>query len=193
MNWSMGAAIFAITLACGSARAQAITAPFSVGDYFVPAGWMGDGSRGAMMIRIDENYTRKPRPGDDDAKCTRFSWEPRTSTWAGLYWQSPAGNWGVQPGRSVVGATKVTFWAAGENGHEVVEFKVGGLRTLTLPYKDSFAATRGLVRLSPGWRQYEISIKGQNLTSVIGAFAWVAQKANNAGTVTFYLDGIQYE
>jgi hypothetical protein len=189
----MAAAIFALILAGGPARAQAIRAPFSVGDYFTPAGWMGDGSRGTMLIRIDENYAGKPRPGDDDAKCTRISWEPRTSTWAGLYWQSPAGNWGVQPGKSVVGATRVTFWAAGESGHEMVEFRVGGLRTLTSPYKDSFAATRGLVQLTPGWRQYEINLRGQNLTSVIGAFAWVVRKANNVGTVTFYLDGIQYE
>ena len=193
MKWPMGRAALAAILLCLPACAQAIRAPFAVAHYFAPVGWMGDGSHGTPVIKIDENYTGKPRPGDDDGKCMRISWAPRTTSWAGLYWQAPAGNWGVAPGKSVVGATKVTFWAAGETGSEVVEFKAGGLRTMSLPYKDSFAATRGAVKLTTGWQQYEISLKGQNLTSVIGAFAWVAHRANNLGTVTFYLDGIEYQ
>lgn len=180
-------------LICGISRAQSIRAPFAVSEHFAPTGWMGEASQGSIQIRIDENYTRKPRPGDTDGKCIRIAWEPRMSTWAGLYWQSPAGNWGAEPGRSVEGATKIAFWAAGGNGSEVIEFKAGGLRTLNMPYKDSFAASLRPVRLTTGWRRYEISLKGQNLGSVIGAFAWVVRKADNSGSVVFYLDDIRYE
>jgi hypothetical protein len=193
MKASIVSLILSAVLGCTAARAQVIRAPFSLEDYFEATGWMGEGSRGTILIKIDENYTRKPRPGDNDGKCIRFSWEPRASSWAGLYWQSPAGNWGQQPGKSVVGATRVTFWAAGETGSEIVEFKAGGLRTTTMPYKDSFAVTLGAVKLTTGWRRYELGLKGQNLSSTIGAFGWVARKSNNLGTTTFYLDGIRYE
>ena len=189
----MALAVLAAFLSGGQVQAQAIRAPFAVDEYFDPTGWMGEGSRGALVVKIDVAFTRKRRPGDDDGKCLRISWEPRSASWAGLYWQSPAGNWGSQPGRSVVDATKVVFWAAGQLGSEVVEFKAGRLRTLSSPYKDSFGATTGPIRLTTAWRRYEISLRGQNLTSVIGAFAWIARKANNLGTVTFYLDGIRYE
>lgn len=154
---------------------------------------MGEGSRGTLVVKFDENYTRKPRPGDTDGKCIRIAWEPRMSSWVGLYWQSSANNWGIAPGRSVVGATEVTFWAAGENGSEIVEFKAGGLHTSNTPYKDSFAAALRAVRLTTGWRRYEISLRGQRLTSVIGAFAWTVRKADNVGPVVFYLDDIRYE
>lgn len=154
---------------------------------------MGDGSRGTQVLEMDENYTQRPRPGDRDGKCIRISWQPRRSTWAGLYWQSPAGNWGTQPGRNVEGATRVVFWAAGDLGSEVVEFRAGGLRTMNLPYKDSFGVSLGAVRLSGAWRRYEISLRAQKLSSVIGAFAWVVRKASNPSVVTFYLDDIHYE
>ncbi len=193
MNWSIPLAALATVLLCGQVHAQAIRAPFAVNEYFDPAGWMGEGSRGALVIKIDDAFTGKPRPGDEDGKCTRISWEPRTASWTGLYWQSPGGNWGSQPGRAVIGATRVVFWASGQNGSEVVEFKAGGLRTLSAPYKDSFATTTGPVRLNTLWRRYEMNLRGQNLTSVIGAFAWIVRKGNNVGTVTFYLDGIRYE
>lgn len=189
----MAVALIATLVFGGRVSAQAIRAPFGVNEYFDAAGWMGESSHGGLLVKIDDTFAGKPRPGDDDGKCTRISWEPRSASWAGLYWQSPAGNWGSQPGRSVVGATKVVFWAAGQNGSEVVEFKAGGLRTQSSPYKDSFAATLGAVRLTSAWRRYEISLKGQNLTSVIGAFAWIVRRTNNLGTVTFYLDGIRYE
>lgn len=193
MNWSTPVAVLVTLLSAGQVNAQAIHAPFAVNEYFDAAGWMGESSHGALLVKIDDSFTGKPRPGDDDGKCTRISWEPRSASWAGLYWQSPGGNWGSKPGRSVVGATKVVFWAAGQNGSEVVEFKAGGLRTMSAPYKDSFAATLGSVRLAIGWRRYEMNLRGQNLTSVIGAFAWTVHKAGNIGTVTFYLDGIRYE
>ena len=154
---------------------------------------MGDGSRGAPLIKIDGDYTGKPRPGDQDGKCMRISWEPRTSSWVGLYWQAPAGNWGSAPGISVVGATKVTFWATGETGSEVVQFRAGGLHTASMPYKDTFEASSGARRLTTAWRRYEMNLRGQNLTSVIGGFSWMIRKADNMGTVTFYLDDIRYE
>lgn len=192
MNWWISVAL-AAGVALAPLSAQSIRAPFVVSDYFSTSGWMGDGSRGTMVLEMDENYTRKPRPGDNDGKCIRFSWEPRTASWAGLYWQAPAGNWGSQPGRSVIGATKVTFWAAGENGTEVVEFKAGGVRASNMPYKDSFAATLGAVRLPSIWRRYEINLRAQKLSNVIGAFAWVLHREGNAGKVIFYLDDIRYE
>lgn len=193
MRWLPRAALAAAIISVVPLPAQNLRAPFEVSSYFAPAGWMGDGSRGSIMLRIDENYTGKPRPGDTDGKCMRISWEPRTSSWAGLYWQVPAGNWGAVPGVTVTGASRVVFWASGELGSEIVEFKAGGLRATGQPYKDSFEASLGAVRLTTGWRQYAISLAGKRLDSVIGAFTWTVRRAANLGTVTFYLDDIRYE
>ena len=46
--------------------------------------------------------------------------------WGGVYWQNKPDNWGHRPGNdySGEGFTKITFWARGEKGNEVVEFKV---------------------------------------------------------------------
>jgi hypothetical protein len=191
MRWLARAAVVA-ALASVAVPAQEIHAPFQVTKYFSAAGWMSDGARATVVLQFDENYTGRPRPGDTDGRCIRISWTPRGSSWAGLYWQWPKGNWGSQPGRSVVGGTKVTFWAVGETGLEAVEFRAGGLRTAGGAYHDSFGVVRGL-RLSTSWRQYEISLRGQNLTSVIGAFAWILHRDGNPATVTFYLDDIRYE
>ena len=55
--------------------------------------------------------------------------------------------------------------------------------TLSAPYKDSFAATTGPVRLTTLWRRYEMNLRGQNLTSVIGAFAWIWMQPERRQTV----------
>jgi hypothetical protein len=174
-------------------QAQTLRAPFDLSANFAATGWMGEGSKGTMLVRIDEQYTQHRRANDDDGKCIRISWQPSTAEWVGLYWQSPAGNWGVQPGRSIEGASKIVFWASGQNGGEVVEFKAGGIRAQGMPYKDSFEAGLGAVRLTNSWRLYQINLTGRNLTSVIGGFGWTARKSANAGTMVFYLDGIRYE
>lgn len=170
-----------------------IRAPFNVSTYFFPAGWIGDGEEGTKYIQLNTASREKPRPGDTDNICVKVSYQPGPRGWAGIFWQYPNGNWGDYPGRKIVGATKITFWVTGEKGGEIVEFKAGGIRGANKRYYDSFETSLDRIALTIEWKKYEITLAKQDLSSVIGAFAWVATGSMNPSGLTFYLDDMRYE
>ncbi len=170
-----------------------LNAPFLVPVYYYPSGWMGDGEEGKKYMSLNTYFRGKTRQGDNDNACIKIIYQPGPKRWAGIFWQYPDGNWGDQPGRNIKEATKITFWASGEKGDEAVEFKAGGIKNFQKRYQDSFEISLGRVTLTNKWKKYEISLAGQNLSSVIGAFAWVATGDMNLGGLTFYLDDIRYE
>jgi len=147
---------------------------------FFPSGWMGDGEAGKKYI----SFTRSM----EDIK---IAYTPGPKGWAGIYWQFPDGNWGRLAGRNLTGAQKLTFWAKGETGKEMVEFKAGGIRDQQ--YKDSFEKSLGKVKLTQTWQQYQIDLAGEDLSNVIGAFTWIASNDFNPEGVTFYLKDIYFE
>jgi len=109
-----------------------------------------------------------------------------------MYWQNPANNWGDREGGyDLTGATKLTFWVRGENGGErIEEFKIGGITGL---YPDSDIAGIGPVMLTQEWKQYEIDLRGKDLSYISGGFAWSTNLDVNLNGVTFYLDDVRYE
>ncbi|MEK6733085.1 MAG: hypothetical protein AABY55_05600, partial [Candidatus Omnitrophota bacterium] len=111
---------------------------------------------------------------------------------AGMYWQSPANNWGDKKGGfDLTGATKLTFWARGAKGGErVEEFKLGGITGL---YPDSDIAGIGPVMLTQDWKRYEIDLSGKDLSYISGGFCWATNIDVNPDGATFYLDDIKYE
>ena len=157
---------------------------------FTPSGWMGDGEYGRKYIDFSGSDTTAPHSPPSSAKVT-YTFGP--SRWAGIYWQNEPDNWGDKPGANYSGKkmSKLTFWARGETGNEVVEFKSGGIDNSTKKYRDSFVVTIGRQSLTKKWKQYEINLSTANLNSVIGAFCWVASADYNSGKqMTFYLDDI---
>jgi len=181
----------------GKAQSQAqilvLTPPIEIGRTFVPSGYMGDGEKGKMYVEVKPVVGEKPRPGDEDSMCTKISYKPGAIGWAGVYWLYPANNWGDVPGRSIRGGTKLVFWAAGQKGGEIVEFKSGGVSAAGKKYRDSYEVSLGSTALTKDWKRYEIDLRNQKLSSVIGAFAWVATSDANPGGLTFYLDSIRFE
>lgn len=170
---------------------EVLTVPVDIAKMFVASGFMGDGEKGGnvKVMPVAENL----RPGHTEGLCIRVSYKPGGVGWAGVYWQYPAQNWGDTHGRSIRNATKVVFWAAGQKGGEIVEFKAGGIAAAGKKFKDSFEVTMGSTALAKEWKRYEISVKGMDLSDVIGAFAWVATVDANPGGVVFYLDDMRYE
>ena len=154
--------------------------PVNVDTYFYPSGWMGDGEYGERYI----TFTRS-------IDYIKITYTPGPERWAGIYWQYPDSNWGKQPGRSLIGARKLTFWAKGETGNEIVEFKTGGIRGRK--YEDSFEKSLGRIKLSQSWKQYEIDLADLDLSNVIGAFTWVASRDANPDGLTFHLKDIYFE
>lgn len=156
-------------------------------------GFMGDGKAQDRYLQVDSEYPGNPRT---PPSCMRISYKPGPTGWAGQYWLNVKDNWGQQAGEDLGGYQNVVFWARGEHGGELVEFKAGALdatRSAGIQYKDSFGTSLGTVPLSPEWRQYRINLRGLDLSNVIGAFAWVATEENNPNGVVFYLDDLRYE
>jgi hypothetical protein len=158
---------------------------------FTPSGLMGDGEYARKYVEFSGADASGPHTPPSAIKVTYSFGQMR---WAGQYWQNEPDNWGDKPGTNYSGRkfTKLVFWAKGETGRETVEFKAGGIDTKGKKYRDSFMASRGRVQLSQTWTQYEIDLSGMNLSSVIGAFCWVANADYNPSDkrITFYIDDI---
>jgi hypothetical protein len=158
-----------------------------VDDPFRPyssTGWMGN----LYAIHIDEAWLERPHRG---RTCIRLGYTD-TYGWGGIAWLNPDNNWGESPGGYDLGqARKVTFYARGEHGSEIVEFKVGVRQEPHMPYRDTARLATGKVKLRSSWTKYVIPLRGADLSRVISAFVWVVDAADKP--ITFYLDDIQYE
>jgi hypothetical protein len=160
---------------------------------FTASGWMGDGEYGRKYIDFEGASRENPH---SPPTCVKVTYTFGPTRWAGVYWQNKPDNWGDKPGSnySKKGFSKVTFWARGERGTEVVEFEAGGVDNQTKKYRDSFEVTLGRVPLTKDWKQYQIDLSGADLSSVIGGFCWVASADyNSAEKITFFLEDIFLE
>jgi hypothetical protein len=166
---------------------------FDIGAKFTASGWMGGGKEGKQEmkhIQLVEGWDKNPH---SPPKCVKVVYKPGENGWAGVYWQNKPDNWGKKPGENfeTTGYQKLTFWARGETGTEVVEFKSGGIAGEK--FQDSFEVSTGKITLGTEWQQYTIDLTDQKLSSVIGGFVWVATKSANPEGLTFYLDDIFFE
>lgn len=159
-------------------------APNSALNRYAPSGWMGDYED--LFIA----YAHSPQGGS--IKITYLPRGSQGNNWAGIYWQHPANNWGGHNGGfNLLGMHRLTFWARGEEGGEVIGvFKVGGIRGI---YADSDEGQIGPIVLSKEWQRYTIDLQGMDMSHVIGGFAWATGRFDNPGPITFYLSEIRYE
>lgn len=178
-----------------SSAAEGAFEPFSIytdgsapDNHFASTGWMGDYSD----ITLDDAFTVNPHAGSTSVKITYSKAASQGAGWAGVYWQEPGNNWGNRPGGfDLTGATKLSFWARGDKGGEVInEIKMGGIKG---QYPDTAVAGIGPVVLTQEWKQYSIDLAGKNLTNVIGGFCWATSLDKNPEGAVFYFDDIRYE
>jgi len=154
---------------------------------FVPEGFMGDISD----INLDDNFLLDAnRPN-----VIKIAYTPKgEQNWAGVYWWVPGTNFGNgdDVGLDISCASKLTFWARGENGGEKAEFKVGGIKGT---HSDSLqpALSSGTITLTAEWRQYTIDLTGKDLSYIMGGFVWVTKKPANPNGATIYVDDIRFE
>lgn len=167
--------------------------PLDIGAQFVASGWMGDGEQGEMYIKLIQGSKENPHSAPVCIKVIYTT--PGPKQWAGIYWQNEPNNWGDKPGTSFkgYGYTNVTFWIRGDKGGEIVRFIAGGIESDGKKYKDSFKVSTGQVVLKKEWTQYNINLKGHDLSSVIGGFAFTVSVSENPEGIVFYLDDIRYE
>jgi hypothetical protein len=151
--------------------------PFNLDAQYYPSGWMGDivqaGGTGTLNITTEVTTIE-----GKSLAATRIDYKQgKGKGWAGVYWQHPDKNWGDEPGFSLAGYKRISFFAKGANGGEIVEFISGGIATKGKPYQDSYRKPLGKVVLKKEWTKYVIDLSDlsdQQLSSVIGAFEWGA-------------------
>ena len=167
----------------------------------IPAAWMANGGRNPGDF-ITLGPGEKCRPG---SPCQRISYRTGAG-WAGILWWpeacGPTGDekyW--QNARSRVcaldlgriggfaqGRARLSLWARGEKGGEVVTFKVGSHDILPTP-----ACSIGQQRLETDWKRFEIDLKTADLSRMVGLFIWTATDVDNPNGATFYLQDVQFE
>ncbi|HOY09475.1 MAG TPA: hypothetical protein PLB05_05300 [Candidatus Omnitrophota bacterium] len=154
--------------------------------WFHASGWMGNTNDLAMNSASIEN----PFAGKTCVKIEYKPKMPNTLGWAGIYWQYPVNNWGTEQGRlNLKGAKKLTLYARGASGGEVVIFRVGGLRGKDFSDTDM---AQEKVTLTNAWQQYSINLRDKDLSHIIGGFLVIFENTNNPSGGIIYLDEIQY-
>lgn len=157
-------------------------------NHYIPSGWMGD----YADLTLDDASTTSPAAGKTCIKITYGAHVSQGFGWAGMYWQDTKDNWGDKStGLNLTGMKRLTFWARGETGGEVIaEFKVGGISG---KIEDTVESRIGPIVLSRDWQQYTIDLSDADLQRVMGGFAWSASFYSNRDGMTFYLDEIRFE
>ena len=103
---------------------------------------------------MDLGSTENPHSGTDCIKAQYTA----TGEWGGVIWQNPDNNWGDKGGGyNITGASKLTFWARGDNEGERVSFLVGIIGD-DKPFHDTAKAKLDSVQLSKDWKQYTIDL-----------------------------------
>lgn len=189
-SWRMGLLPVFLMAICASYGQHPRTRRVDIQNLFIPSGWFGDGEYGRTYIDFSATDRTNPHARSESIRVS-YTFGPKK--FGGIYWQNQPNNWGEKPGTdySRKGFSKVSFWARGAAGGELVEFKAGGIDKPGNKYRDSFAVTTGRVTLTKNWTPYTLDLTNSDLSSVIGGFCWVASTDYNTNKkITFYLDDI---
>jgi len=157
-------------------------------NHFIPSGWMGDYGD----VKLNDQSMDNPHSGNT---CMQFTYSGKKSQgmgWAGMYWQNPANNWGNKKGGfDLTGMTKLSLWARGAKGGEVIQkFMIGGIQGT---YPDSASAESAPIELTDTWKEYTINLAGKDLSYINGGFAWIASADQNPEGAVFYVDDVKFE
>ena len=150
---------------------------------YIPSGWMGD----IKAIELDSAWADRPQSGKTCLRCAFNA----NKGWGSVAWQNPPNDWGERAGGyDLTHAKKLTFFARGKQGGEVVIFEFG-----IIPHSKKFPDTgKGRLEkvvLGKEWQRYEIPIADQDLTRIKTGFVWTVESQGRP--VVFYLDRILWE
>lgn len=152
---------------------------------FSPSGYMGD----IADLKLAGSYKNLHQEGYPCLKVTYMA--DGHMGWSGVSWQNPANNWGeFDGGYNLTKAKKLSFWAKGEKGGEIVEFKLGGTAA---NYPDSENLTTGSITLTNEWTQYIVDLSGADLFYISAGFGLTLKQDSNPKGCVFYLDDVRYD
>ncbi len=156
-------------------------------NHYVPSGWMGDFGD----VKLNDQSADSPHTGTTCIQVIYSAKKTQGQGWAGVYWQNPPNNWGTKKGGfDLTGMTKLSFWARGTKGGEILQkFTVGGIKG---NYPDTATIEFGPVELTDSWKEYSINLAGKDLSYVSSGFGWVITADQNSEGASFYLDDIKF-
>jgi len=158
------------------------TPDFPIQGEYVSSGFFGD----INQVKIEKTEFQ-------GKSCEKYTFSPfGAEGYAGVYYQYPPNNWGTQAGKDLSAYNKITFYVCSPDAAKV-NFIAGGVSDETMEYKDSFKGVTGYQQLPANWEKVEIDLRNRDLSSVIGGFAWVADRDSNQKTINFYIADVQYE
>jgi len=149
------------------------------------------------------NWAVSPHDCYTGSDCLRFTYRPggewgRTCWWPFCIASAISQTSGTVPGDTcsinvlkagnLSEVNRLTFWARGDQGGEIIEFRVGGVDISPTPGR-----SLGRVTLTSTWQEYEIGLENMGWTNAIGLFIWFATDSDNPQGAVFYLDDIQFE
>lgn len=159
---------------------------------FVPAGWMPDGT-GMSMSTAEKDAPHSP------PDCIRIRCQLSEKPWLGVYFLLQ-GEWEPKQRFNLIeklAAKKgdpitCRFWARSKD-KAVVQFKVGGVTKGDISDSLAFPIATNWLTLTPDWKRYEIDLTGKDLSSLVGGFLWVCDRAHNEERdINFDLDTIYF-
>ena len=114
--------------------------------------------------------------------------------WSGAYWLYPKDNWGkTQQGIDLSASKKLTFWARGETGNEVVEFVTGGIcgnyDGKTPPLCSGFCSTKNIHRTNPANEYLDKIFAGfeREESSQCNWSVWILRQSNLQSFRSYFL------
>lgn len=158
---------------------------------YIPSGYMGDFSD----IKMNPGWEKNPKSGKYCIRVEYSAQRKQDAGWSGVYWQSPANNWGDKRGGfNLTGYKKLTFWVRGEKGGETLDkFGMGGIAGQQQEGDTDGSDITDNLELTKEWKQHTINLTGLDLSHIIGGFLWAANADSNPDGMVFYLDEIRYE
>ena len=137
---------------------------------------MGDAEQGTKFIQLMEAWKDKPHSAPS---CIKVAYSPGPNGWGGICWQNKPDNWGDKPGEdfSHAGYKRLTFWARGETGQELIEFKAGGINAPGKQYKDSFETSASKIQVEKEWTVHAESRREESFQRDWGILLGLRQRA----------------
>jgi hypothetical protein len=166
--------------------------PFEVTTAFYESAWQGDFSQIAAPPATEfdpDPCAAANRTQGATGGCSRWRYTPAAlgATWAAVAWVNMAdANFTHDPVCLATGATRISFFARGKVGGEVISVGGGG-------------ANEVAITLTPEWKEYEVPLEGVTYTTPNGVqpsgFSWKVDPAP-APAVTpvteFFIDNIHF-
>lgn len=173
-----------------SHEVNALSGPLEIDHLYSFDEMAGDAQLPFSFLRVQDSFIDTER---DCEFCIRVEYVPGPGGVAGIAFRN-------DQGLDLSTAKKVTFYAMGLDGGEVVKFKAAGKKVDKKDVSDmeifnnvKFDRTTEEVTLTKNWKKLEIDISKDDLNGITHPFGLEISKEKNKPDSVVYLKGVKYE